>query len=168
MARRLHAQEGRRLTRGHDASARTPDSSWYAAVAAVAAVFIMIAVFQPFAKPEPKAARTYGCYAADGAPAIRLDATGMHVLQKGFPRIPFHIERHKMAITLTADAPIRADRTDGRYLYSMYRPGIGTYLEFRRADDGAGEFDEARLSRFVMTATDGTDLIYDRTSPDGC
>jgi len=30
----------------------------------------------------------------------------MEILQNGFPRIGFHLERHKTGIALTAEAPI--------------------------------------------------------------
>ena len=140
---------------------------YYAAIAVAIAV---VAIFQPFAKPPPPNSRAYGCYIADAAPAIRLDQSGMHILQKSFPRIGFHLERHKTAITLTADAPIQADLVNGRYQYSMYRPGEGWYLDFQHIVNGRryGQFDEAQLSMFVMLARDGTELLYEKTSPDRC
>lgn len=131
----------------------------------------MIAIFQPFAKPPPLNSKAYGCYVADGAPSIRLDESGMHILQKGFPLVPFHLERHKTAITLTADAPIQADWSDdNKYLYSMYHPGEGWYLDFQHIVDGKkyGEFDENRLSMFKMLAQNGVEILYSKALLDKC
>lgn len=140
---------------------------YYAAIALVIAMFV---IFQPSAKPPPPNSSAYGCYIADAAPPIRLDQLGMSILQKDFPRIGFHLERHKTAITLTADAPIQANFVNNRYLYSMYHPGEGWYLDFQRVENGRryGEFDETQLSMFRMLARDGTEILYNRTSLDRC
>lgn len=138
--------------------------------AAIAFGIAMVAIFQPLAKPDPPNFRAYGCYVADAAPAIRLDKNGMSILQKGFPRVGFHLERHKTAITLTADAPIQAEFVNNRYLYSMYDPGEGWYLDFRRIENGRryGQFDETQLSMFEMLSRNGVNIIYNKTSLDRC
>lgn len=128
------------------------------------------AVFQPLAKPDPQNSAAYGCYVAEAAPSILLDSKGMSIRQRGFPVIPFHLERHKTAITLTADAPIKADVAAGRYLYSMYHPGIGTFLDFQKIEGGLryGQFDETQLSTFVMLARDYHEIVYNKASLDRC
>ena len=138
--------------------------------AAVAFVIAGIAFFQPFAKPPPPNFRAYGCYIANEAPSIRLDEAGMSILQKGFPRIGYHLERHKTAITLTADAPIQADLSGDRYVYSMYHPGEGWYLDFQHVVDGRryGQFDETQLSMFAMLPRDGPEILYHKTALDQC
>lgn len=138
--------------------------------AAIGSIVLLIAVFQPLAQPPPNNARAYGCYVADAAPSIRLDQEGMHILQTGFPRIGYHLERHKTAITLTADAPIQAIPSAGKYLYSMYSPGEGWYLDFKHVVNGRyyGEFDETKLAMFEMLAQDGRYIIYSKSSPSNC
>ncbi len=140
---------------------------YYAAIAVFVAV---IAIFQPFTKPPPPNSRAYGCYVAYTAPSIRLDKNGMNILQKGFPRVAFHLERHKTAITLTADAPIQANWSGSRYIYSMYHPGDGWYIDFQHVVDGKryGEFDETQLSMFAMLARNGFEIIYSKASPAKC
>lgn len=139
-------------------------------LAAIILAVVLIATFQPFAKPPPTNARAYGCYVADAAPPIRLDQEGMHILQAGFPRIGYHLEWHKTAITLTADAPIEAIPSGGEYRYSMYSPGEGWYLDFQHFVDGRyyGEFDETKLAMFAMLAQDGRNIIYSKSSSSGC
>jgi hypothetical protein len=138
--------------------------------AAIALAVAGIAIFQPFAKPPPPNSAAYGCYTADAAPAILLDQKGMSILQQGFPRIPFHLERHKTAITLTADAPIQADLVRDRYIYSMYHPGEGWYMDFQHVEGGRryGQFDERQLSMFEMLARNGTDIIYRKEPVETC
>jgi hypothetical protein len=91
-------------------------------------------------------------------------------LQKDFPIIPFHLERQKTGITLAADAPIQAVWSGRKYLYSMYHPGEGRYLDFQRVVDGKryGEFDETRLSMFMMLAENGVDIVYSKAAPTNC
>lgn len=137
---------------------------------AIAFAIAIAAFFRVVAQPPPSNSMAYGCYVADAAPSIRLDQNGMSILQVGFPRIGFHLERHKTAITLTADAPIQAVRSGDRYVYSMYHPGVGWYLDFQHVENGRrfGEFDETRLSMFEMLARDGTDILYNKMSPAKC
>lgn len=138
--------------------------------AAIACIVLMVAVFQPFAKPEPVNSRAYGCYTAAGAPSIRLDNNGMAIMQKSFPVIKFHLERHKTGITLTADAPIQADANGGSYVYSMYHPGIGSFLNFYRDDAGHryDVFDETQLTSFIMLARDGNEISYVKAGAGDC
>ena len=142
-------------------------SGYYAAIAVAVA---MILIFRPTPKPPPPNSKAYGCYTADFAPAIRLDKSGMNILQQGFPPFAFHLERQKTAITLTADAPIQADWSGKKYVYSMYHPGEGWYLDFEHIVDGKryGEFDEARLSMFAMLARNGVDIVYSKAAPPKC
>jgi hypothetical protein len=138
--------------------------------AAIILTIASIAIFQPFAKPEPANSRAFGCYVADAAPAIRLDQTGMTILQSDFQRIGYHLERHKTAITLVADAPIQADRFGARYVYSLYHPGVGEFLDFYHVVDGRsyGQFDETQLSSFTMLANDGIELNYSKAPLGEC
>ena len=138
--------------------------------AAIGLAIASIAIFQPFAKPEPTNSRAYGCYVSDAAPSIRLDRTGMTILQPDFAQIPYHLERHKTAISLAADAPIQANRSGTRYTYSLYHPGIGEFLDFHHVVDGHqyGQFDETQLSSFSMLANDYVELTYNKASPGNC
>ena len=94
----------------------------------------------------------------------------MSIRQRGFPGIPFHLERHKTAITLTADAPIQANPAASRYSYSMYHPGIGTFLDFQiiEGDRRYGQFDETQLSMFVMLAGDYHEIVYNKAPLERC
>lgn len=93
----------------------------------------------------------YGCYHSDLAPSIRLDDEGMHILQEGFPTIPYHLERHKRGIALTADRPIQARANGERYEYSFYNPGVGTFLPFYSVRGRSfGAFEADYLSGFFM------------------
>lgn len=138
--------------------------------AAIGLAIVLIAIFQPLTKPPPANPRAYGCYIADAAPSIRLDQSGMNILQAGFPRIKFHLERHKTGITLTADALIQAIKSDGKYVYSMYSPGEGWYLDFCHIVNGRyyGEFDENKLAMFTMLTQDGNEIVYAKTVPAKC
>jgi hypothetical protein len=138
--------------------------------AAIGLAIALVAIFQPFAKPEPANSRAYGCYVSDAAPSIRLDRTGMTILQPNFARIPYHLERHKTAITLAADAPIQASRSDNRYIYSLYHPGVGEFLDFHHVIDGHqyGQFDETQLSSFSMLANDYVELTYNKVPLGKC
>ena len=139
-------------------------------IAAIGLAIALIAIFQPFARPEPASSRAYGCYISDVAPSIRLDQSGMTILQPGFARFGYHLERHKTSITLTADAPIQADRVGERYVYSLYHPGVGTFLNFYHVKGGRkyGQFDETKLSSFAMLANDYTELNYRKAAPGEC
>lgn len=138
--------------------------------AAIAIVFAGIMFFQPLAKSPPPNSAAYGCYTATSAPAILLNRDGMSILQKGFPRIPFHLENHKTAIALTADVPIQADLVDNSYEYAMYHPGEGWYLNFQKIEAGRryGQVDAAKLSMFAMLARDGTEILYSKGPLDRC
>ncbi|AKM10470.1 hypothetical protein [Croceicoccus naphthovorans] len=132
---------------------RSDQFSWFSAAIALCIVGIPIgflALHKP--TPAPQNATVYGCYVGDLAPPILLDEGGMHILQPEFPTIPFHLERHKTGIVLTADAPIQARAADGRYVYSFYEPGIGTFLNFFQEVNGRryGVYDVDDLSGFSM------------------
>lgn len=138
--------------------------------AAIGLAIASIAIFQPFAKSEPANSRAYGCYVSDAAPSILLDRTGMTILQSDFSRNPYHLERHKTAITLVADAPIQVNRLNKRYIYSLYHPGVGEFLDFHHVIDGHryGQFDETQLSSFSMLANDYVELTYNKAPPAKC
>lgn len=138
--------------------------------AAIGLAVASIAIFQPFAKREPVNSRAYGCYVSDAAPSIRLDRAGMTIFQPDFAKIAYHLERHKTGITLTADAPIQANRSGRRYTYSLYHPGIGEFLDFYHVVDGHeyGQFDENHLSSFKMLANDYVELRYIKAPMEKC
>jgi len=127
-------------------------------------------LMQPAPRPAPSNSNVLGCYTAPDSPPILLDAAGMHVRQEGFPVIPFHLEDSKMGIALTADAPIRADKTADGYRFGMDKHGIGRYLDFYRVVNGRtyGVFDESLLKGFKMLASDGAYLSYDPADPAEC
>jgi len=99
-----------------------------------------------------------------------LAKNGMEIRQSGFPRIGFHLERHKTGIALTAEAPIVATPTNGRYVYSIVQPGEGWFLDFFKIIDGRryGVFDQRELSQFTMLARDGVYLAYKRAGDASC
>lgn len=134
----------------------------WGAFAMVALIVAVIAIFHPVAKPDPPNSAAYGCYITDNAPSILLGESGMSIQQRGFLGIPFHLERHKTAITLVADAPIRGEIAAGRYLYFRYHPGAGRFLDFQKIEGGrrSGQFDETKLTMFSMVADDGNEIIY--------
>ena len=94
----------------------------------------------------------------------------MHVRQAGYPTIPFHLERSKTGIVLTADAPIRADKTANGYRFGMNKRGIGWFMNFYRVENGQtyGVFDDNLLEGFQMLASDGVYLNYDPTDAARC
>ena len=120
--------------------------------------------------PAPSNATVFGCYTASGSPPILLDAAGLHVRQAGYPIIPFHLERSKRGIVLTADAPIRADKAPNGYQFGMNKRGIGWYMNFYRVENGRtyGVFDDSLLEGFQMLASDGAYLNYEPTDAARC
>lgn len=137
---------------------------------ALAAAFLF-ALFNPQEQPPvAKNSTVFGCYTSDRAPAITLDARGMHIVQPGFPTIPFHLERHKTGYALTADRPIQAEQRGTSFLYSFYGPGAGTYLDFFHIINGQkyGVIDEADLASFTMLARNGTYLNYTKDEAAAC
>jgi hypothetical protein len=94
----------------------------------------------------------------------------MHVRQKGYRTIPFHLERLKTGIALTADAPIRADKTAQGYRFGMDERGIGIFMPFYRVENGRtyGVFEEPLLEGFQMLASDGMNLNYEPTHAARC
>jgi hypothetical protein len=126
--------------------------------------------FRPPPRPEPQNEKAFGCYVAAGAPSILLDKSGMYIRQTDFPKIAYHLERHKLGIALTADAPIVARPAGNRYVYSIEQPGDGLFLDYFVVIDGEsyGVFDENALTQFTMLARDGTYLAYRKTSAEGC
>lgn len=127
-------------------------------------------VMRPTPPSPPSNAAVFGCYATPNGPAILLDGSGMHVRQDGYPVIPFHLERSKTGIVLTADAPIRADKTTSGYRFGMNKRGIGWFMHFYRVVNGRayGVFDEKLLEGFQMLASDGTYLNYDPSDAARC
>jgi len=138
------------------------------AVVVVAAIVYMLT--QSDQDPALPNTTVFGCYAAPHSPNILLDSSGMHVRQTGYPVIPFHLERLKTGIALTADRPIRADKTVDGYRFGMDRRGIGWFMGFYRVENGRtyGVFDESDLEGFQMLASDGVYLNYDPTDGKGC
>ena len=146
--------------------------SWFFSAIPLGLFVVLIAYF--WFGPSPPAplpnSTVYGCYKAPDSPAIRLDASGMQVLQEGFPRIGYHLELHKTGYELTADAPIQADWTGSSYRYSIASRGIGKFLPFYRVQGGQtyGVFEPSLLTRFQMLANDGNWLNYTLVDDDKC
>ena len=139
----------------------------------IAGVVAMVGAFlflRPKPTPPPTKAKVFGCYTTPLGPPIMLTADGMKILQSGFPRIGFHLERHKQGIALTAEAPIAAKPVGGRYLYSIVQPGEGLFLNFFKIIDGRryGVFEERELTQFAMLSADGIYLPYRRASDASC
>jgi hypothetical protein len=138
-----------------------------AVVALGAIAYVLLSSDRDPALPN---ATVFGCYVAPNSPAILLNASGMHVRQEGYPTIPFHLERHKTGIALTADKPIRADNTGNGYRFGVDRRGSGWFMDFYRVQDGRtyGVFDERDLEGFQMLASDGEYLNYDPADAARC
>lgn len=139
-------------------------------VAGTAALIGAVLFLRPKPMPPPKNATVFGCYTASLGPPIILTEDGMKILQSGFPRIGFHLERHKNGIALTAEVGIAAKPIGGRYVYNIVQPGKGLYLYFFKIIDGRryGVLDERELSQFTMLSTDGIYLSYKKTSGTSC
>ena len=112
--------------------------------------------------PPPPNATVFGCYTAPDSPPILLDRAGMHVRQRDFPSIPFHLEQSKRGLLLAADKPIRAASTDGGYRFGMRERGGGLYMPLYRVLNGQtyGVFEVHLLEGFQMLTDDGTYLNY--------
>ncbi len=107
--------------------------------------------------------KAFGCYSAFKSPNILLDAAGMHVRQKGFPIIGFHLERHKGGIALAAHAPVSAELTSNGYRLFIETSGSGRYLPFYRVHHGRtyGVYDELDLQGFEMLASNDVSIKYE-------
>jgi hypothetical protein len=119
---------------------------------------------------EPPNRHAFGCYATELAYPIRLDAAGMHILQRDFPRIPFSLERRKTGIALLAERPIAARSAGRRYRYMIERRGVGWFLNFYAVINGKryGVFDVNDLRQFSMLTRDGSELFYRKVAPNTC
>jgi hypothetical protein len=150
----------------------TDEFGWFFRALPVAVVLAVVAFYfmRTPPPPAPSNASVFGCYVASGAPPILLNAAGLHVRQAGYPIIPFHLERSKMGIALTADAPIRADKAANGYRFGMNKRGIGWFLHFYRVENGRtyGVFDDSLLEGFQMLASDGVYLNYVPTDAAKC
>ena len=140
---------------------------YLASAAAMIGAFVFL---RPKPVPPPENAVAFGCYVTPSSAPIKLAADGMTIMQEGFPRIGFHLERHKTGIVLTAEALIVARPDNGRYVYSIAQRGEGLYLDFFRIDGGRsyGVFDERELLQFNMLASDGVYLPYRRDVDSVC
>jgi hypothetical protein len=127
-------------------------------------------LFGPRPAPPPPNRFAFGCYSTPSGPHILLDAAGMHIRQKDYGSVGYHLERGKTGIALTAEAPINASLQGDRYQFGMDRRGIGRFLPFGEVKNGRryGVFDEADLSQFSMIADDGVNLIYTRDRQSNC
>jgi len=143
---------------------------WLPAVGLVAVMIVLVIQFMREPIPPPPNASAFGCYATVTAPSILLDESGMHINQEGFPKIGFHLERHKQGIALTAEAPIYAEAGPEGYQYSVASRGIGKFLSFYKVIDGKlyGIFEADELELFRMLAEDGRNLPYERTDQARC
>jgi hypothetical protein len=145
---------------------------WFLGALPVAMVIALVVYFflRTPPPPPPSNAAVFGCYAASDSPPILLDATGMHVRQAGYPTVPFHLQRSKTGIVLTADRPIRADKTANGYQFGMDKRGVGWFMSFYRVENGQtyGVFDDRLLKGFQMLARDGVYLNYDPTDAAKC
>lgn len=112
----------------------------------------------------------FGCYATELADPILLDTSGMHILQRDFPRIPFSLERRKTGIALLAERPIAARSVGRRYRYMIERRGIGRFLDFYSVINGKryGVFEVSDLRQFSMLTRDGSELLYRKAAPNTC
>lgn len=151
---------------------RDDEFSWFFGLLPIglAVGFGAFLLLRPAPPPPPSKQEVFGCYSAENSPSIRLDAAGMHVQQADFPTIGFHLERSKRGILLTAEAPIRADRTAQGYRFGMNNRGYGWYLRFYRVQNGQtyGVFEESALRGFQMLARDGVSLNYEPVDPAHC
>lgn len=143
---------------------------FYAVPIAVAIGGLAYFSTRPLPPAPPPNAAVFGCYIAPDSPSISLDNAGMHVRQRGFPVIPFHLERSKTGILLAADRPIRAAYIDGGYRFGMHKRGVGRYLPLYRVLNGRtyGVFEVRLLEGFQMLTDDGAYINYVPTDAAKC
>lgn len=102
--------------------------------AAMLSVFAVAAFSGGTSKRLPENNVVFGCYSAENAPAIRLDADGLAVENANFASIPFRIERSKLGYSIeTARALALDDSGDFPRLIVENEIG-GVYLRFYRYD----------------------------------
>ena len=133
-------------------------------------VFIAVLWWAPSLPKPPANTNVFGCYVATASPPILLDASGMHVKQLGFPAIPYHLEQLKTGIALTAEAPIRADKTQAGYRFAVNSRGIGLFMPFYRVENGQtyGVFEVSLLAGFQMLDSGGNFINYAPADPASC
>ncbi len=136
-------------------------------------IFVLVIIIFQFTRekpPTPTNDAAYGCYLNPYAPPILLEPSGMSIVQIDFPRIGFHLERHKSGIALTAEAPIHAKPIRGGYEYGIDQRGIGLFLPFYRIENGKsyGVFEADQLRSFTMLARDDHYLKYVRSDSEDC
>jgi hypothetical protein len=119
--------------------------------------------------PPPNSV-AFGCYAANDAPLIRLDDTGMHIRQDGIGTIGYNLEVHKTGIVLAAERPIHAQLVGRSYRFSIAKRGIGLFLPFFRdgGDERYGVFEGNNLHSFEMITDESNYLLYRETDSDIC
>jgi hypothetical protein len=127
-----------------------------------------------FTRPEPQDAPpnsvVFGCYAANNAPPIRLDDTGMHIRQDGIGTIGYHLEARKTGIALAAERPIHAQLDGNFYRFSIAKRGTGMFLPFFRdgGDARYGVFDGNNLHSFEFITDESNYLLYRETDSGIC
>ncbi len=136
-------------------------------VAVALGIYLLI---NPEPEPPPKNDAAFGCYAANNAPPIRLDNTGMHILQDGIGTIGYHLEVQKTGIVLTAERPIQAQLVGSFYRFSIAERGIGMFLPFFRdgTDTRYGVLEGNNLHSFEMITDESNYLLYRETDSDIC
>lgn len=133
-------------------------------------LFIAALWFKPSTRPPLSNALAFGCYSIGNGPNVRLAADGMHILQPGFPKIGYKIERSKQGVVLSVDQPIDAYLTASGYRFTIAGTSTGRYLPFYRMQGGRwyGVFEVADIDRFRMTTKDGTSIVFEPVQAQNC
>ncbi|WP_374147882.1 hypothetical protein [Sphingomonas sp. 28-63-12] len=146
---------------------RSFNSLYFLGIATIIGIWVFF--LRPTPNPDPVNSFAFGCYYAAGAPQIRLDDKGMHVLQTGFSTIAFHLERQKPGIMLVPKKSITAYsyKNDGKYSIEYSHDW---YIPFYTVVDNRsyGAFDERRLDGFTVITGTYDELSYRKVAMAAC
>ncbi len=133
-------------------------------------LFVAAFWFKPSPPPPLPNTLAFGCYSTGDGPKVRLDADGMQVLQSGFPRISYHLERSKQGIVLSVDAPIDVEQTASGHRFMLAGTGAGRYLPFYRLVNGQwyAVFQAADIERFRMASRNGSSVVFEPVPTGHC
>lgn len=138
----------------------------------IAATAVALALFVSFneTKDEPRNGLAFGCYQAVEAPNILLDERGLQVLQPGFPRMDFRVEKAKAGIFLNPMKAVIVEKVGSRNLFGIgSRKQMKSFGFFRQGPDGRYPvFDENRLNSFTISTVDAEVLAFERVSTAKC
>lgn len=138
------------------------------AVFGFGAILISFVVFkEPTGPPSNGAA--FGCYISNNRPPIRINASGVQVMDAKTPVVPFRLEWHDEGITLWPENRfILVDRPEGGSFQVEDKPGQA--ITFVTVVDSAvyPDVDAANLNAFQFFTSEGIRAGYSRTASEAC